>query len=104
MTTAAGTGRMSIKNRDVRGRFAETASAYRKRRLQLYFIVVPLMLLFWYLGSNLLAFLTFLALFAVMVCGKLSLPKLTCPACELNAECEFVRFCPQCGSEEVQTR
>ena len=95
---------MSNQNQDCRVRFAETAFAHRKQGRLVYFVVVPLMLLFWYLGANVLAVLTFVVLFGVIVYANLSLPKLTCPACELNADCDFVRFCPECGSEKVQTK
>ena len=36
------------QNRDLRVQFANTAAAYRRRGVQLWFILVPLLLVFWY--------------------------------------------------------
>jgi Zn finger protein HypA/HybF involved in hydrogenase expression len=32
------------------------------------------------------------------------MPRLMCPDCKLDAETEFVRFCPECGSNDVQIK
>src|SRR5262245_41861581 len=97
------------ENRDLRPQFSNTAAAYRRRRVQLWFIEVPLMLLFWYLllfvpGERLLALLTFLALFITLLLGEFTLPKLICPMCELAADGEIIRFCSECGSDKLQTK
>jgi hypothetical protein len=97
------------RNKDFRERFADTASAYRKRNLQLGFILVPVVLVFWYLvflvpSAAFLGLLVFFVGFVVLVFGKRTLPKLICPACELYTDGEIVRFCPECGSEDLQMK
>jgi predicted RNA-binding Zn-ribbon protein involved in translation (DUF1610 family) len=37
----------------------------------------------------------------VIVLGNLRLPKLVCPSCELSLDTDIVRFCPDCGSDEL---
>ena len=37
----------------------------------------------------------------VMVLGKLALPKLVCPSCTLSLDTDIVRFCPECGAEDL---
>jgi hypothetical protein len=44
------------------------------------------------------------AFVAVSICSRKAMPRLVCPVCKLDAETEFVRFCPECGSDEVQTK
>ena len=100
---------VNSQNTDFRSRFAATASAYRKRNLQLGLISVPVVLVFWYLvflGPS-VAFLGLLFLivaFAALFLVKRTLPKLVCPACELDTDGEIVRFCPECGSADLQTK
>jgi hypothetical protein len=100
---------MNSDNRDLRDRFAATVSAYRTRGVQVGFVLVALLLIFWYLvlfvpGATLLAVLTFLVLFTAMLFAKRSMPRLICPACECDTDEGAVRFCPECGSGELQKK
>ena len=90
-------------NRDARQQFARTAAAYRRRRLQLMFLLFPLLLAFWYLAffakAPAFALLVFVIFFAGLLLAKRIVPKLICPVCQLEADCEIIRFCPECSSE-----
>src|SRR5438874_1019671 len=67
------------------------------------------MLVFWYMvffipGTNFLGVLTFLVFFIAVIFGRRTVPKLIWPSCERDADSEIVRFCPECGSEELQKK
>ena len=98
----------TVANRDVREQFARTAAAYRRRRLHLAFLFVPLLLVFWYLvffaKAPALAVPVFAICFAGLLLAKRITPKLICPGCECDVDCETVRFCPECGSSDVQMK
>jgi len=97
---------VSSENRDFRDRFADRASAYRRRVVQLRFVLVPLLLAFWYVvffapAARMLGVLAFVTFFVALVFSKRTMPKLICPACERDTDGEILRFCPECGSHEV---
>lgn len=96
-------------NRDARQQFAPTAAAYRRRRWQLGFAFVPLLLVFWSLiffapKPPGFAVAVFLIIFVGILFSKRITPKLICPVCQLDADCEIVRFCPECDSSELQVK
>jgi hypothetical protein len=100
---------VNSQNTDFRSHFAATASVYRKRNLQLWLFSVPVVLVFWYLvflgpSAVFLGLLFFIVAFAALFLDKRTLPKLICPACELDTDGEIVRFCPECGSADLQTK
>jgi hypothetical protein len=93
----------------MRLQFANTAAAYHRRSAQLGFILVPLMLVFWYVSrfapqARLLVFLAFFVFLVAVIVGDLTLPKLICPQCELAADGEIIRFCSECGSDKLQKK
>jgi hypothetical protein len=97
------------ENRDLRPQFSDTAAAYRRRGVQLSFILVTLMLLFWFVrlfipGARLLALLVVLAFSIAVLFGKLTLPKLICPMCKAAADGEIIKFCSECGSDKLQRK
>jgi hypothetical protein len=99
---------MNCENTDVRIEFAALASAYRKRQLLISILSASLTLLgfgvlFFHRSAG-LAIVTFLVLTACVVAAQRTLPKLICPGCELAADCEIVRFCPECGSKDLQNK
>src|SRR5262249_6255960 len=47
---------------------------------------------------------TFGALMVGIIVSQRLLPKLICPACKLDSACEPVRFCPECGSEDLKKK
>ena len=99
----------TVRNEDVRERFARTASAYRRRRAQLGLVLVPLVIVFWYSvlfhpKPPWFAAPVFIVFFAALLLGKRILPKLICPTCARDADREIVRFCPECGSSELQMK
>lgn len=99
----------TVRNEDLRERFAPTASAYRRRRVQVGFMLAPLLLAFWYSVLFIkkpawFAVLPFIVFFAALLLQKRIIPKLICPACGRDAECEIVRFCPECGSSDLKMK
>ena len=101
---------MNSQNKDFRDRFADIASIYRKRNRQLGFIFGPLVLVFWCVGfllypsARFLGFVVLSVGVVVVIFGRRTLPKLICPACELDTDGAIVRFCPECGSEKLQMK
>jgi hypothetical protein len=90
--------------KDRRSAFAEGASAFRKRNIQLTLVLVPLLLVFWYaaaVSNTRLLIPVFIIALVVIIVGKFTLPKLLCPSCDLSLDTDIVRFCPECGSEEL---
>ncbi len=57
-----------------------------------------------YSGSPGIAALAFLVLVTAFIIEKRTRPKLICPACNLDSDCEPVRFCPECGSSKLRKK
>jgi rRNA maturation endonuclease Nob1 len=99
---------VNSENIDLRAQFEATASTYRRRKLQLQFALVPLLLvwfgLLFYRGPAVVLAITFLVFTAGVIIGQRALPKLICPACKRASDCEPVRFCPECGSGKLQKK
>jgi hypothetical protein len=95
-------------NVDVRGDFEATASMYRRRKIQVGFALLSLVVLWFGLGlyhaSALVIVIAFVAILSAAVLSDRVLPELICPACKLDANCQPVQFCPECGAKELQKK
>jgi rRNA maturation endonuclease Nob1 len=99
---------VNINNVDARGDFEATASMYRRRKTQVSFALLPLVavwiVLVLYRAPAALMIITFVGILTVGFLSDRMLPELTCPACKLDANCEPVRFCPECGASDLQKK
>ena len=100
---------MSNQRKDATSQFANTAATYRRRKKRLAVVGIILLIFFflallsfpraWWVAAGFLV-----VFFILAIWGWRTVPGLICPACSLDAETDFVRFCPECGSDDVQTK
>lgn len=100
---------MNSETKDCSALFENVASAYRKRNAQLAAVGALLLLLFLYVllrfpKASFVQVGIVLTFILGAAWGKRAFPRLTCPSCNLETDTEFVRFCPECGSPDVQRK
>ena len=98
-----------IQAQDARQKFAPQAKSYRTARWLAWFIIFPA----WFLMAITIigskhasnkheASIAVLAWVILVVLWGLLSPKLTCPVCLLNSEGPVNKFCPECGSSNIE--
>src|SRR5690348_3979276 len=99
---------VSSDHSDVRESFAEIAARYRTRSFYSRILAAFLVLIFFVEALvwpwTFTTLFTSLVMLVVLLLSGGAIPKLICPACRRDAASEIVRFCPECGSQEVQTK
>ena len=98
---------MNSHNKEVREQFARIVAKREERVFRHLLILSPFGLTFFYLvffqtKYPILAISTFGIFFGGLIVSSLLLPKLMCPACKKNVDGEIVRFCAECGAEDIQ--